>query len=193
MRRILDSGRSRWVVPVVLLAFVSGVMTDSDLRDVRKVLPDVPTAVVIACVIGGSAIAYLVLFYIFGWVATIVGRFLEGQGTVRDVRAALAWGLAPLLFSPIYNIPAAMMIHNMKLPEQGDKAALFDVISRGGCTYALLFALLDLAFRIWYIVVASATLGEAHRFSSWRGLGVFVIAAIIPIIIAAAAVLTLRM
>ncbi len=193
MRRILDSGGGRWAIPIILLGFVSGTLSDSDLKEVRKVLPDWPTAVIIVCVMLGAAIAYLVFFYIFGWIATGIGRFLEGKGPVHDVRAALAWGLAPLLLSPIYRIPAALMVHRMKMPTPDEKVALFEVISRGGCTFALLFAFLDFAVTIWYVVVASATLAEAHRFSSWRGFGVLAISAIIPVVIAAAAFLTLSM
>lgn len=192
MRRILDSGRGgRWVIPIVLLAFLSRSSSTTDVTKATAALSD--QSIVLLFVVGvvASLLVTLLLFYGIAWLATVVGRLLDGTGSARDVRMALGWSCAPLLWSLLFRIPAPILLRRMGVQETNDPAMLFEMISRGGCAIALVFLLLDVLFLIWYLVVASFTLAEAHKFSSGKGFAVLAISFLSPLIVVAAAVLTL--
>ena len=192
MRRILESGRGgRWVIPLVLFAFLSRSLSTTDLTKAKTALPDQPKVLLFAAIVLASVLVTLLLFYGFAWLVTIVGRLLDGSGTARDVRTAMAWGLAPLLWSLLYRIPGTILVWRMGVPETDDPVKLFEAISRAGCAVAIVFLTLDVVFLIWCLVVESCCLAEAHKFSPWKGFGVLAISFVAPVIVVAAAVLTL--
>jgi len=196
MRRILDSGRGgRWVIPLVLLALVARSLSTTDLTEARTALGTQSMVLLFSAIIIGSALLTLIFFYGFSWLATIVGRrLLDGSGNAPDVRIALAWGLVPLVWSLLYRIPATILAQRMKIPESADVgAAVFEAIERGGCAFVIVFLVLDVIFLIWYAIVASCCVAEAHGFSTWKGLAVLALLCVAPLVIIVAAALTLSM
>ena len=194
MREILDGPGGRAVLPLVALATVSGFFGNAN-QNVRTGLKAAPMPWLI--VIGAMAVAALVmflLFYVLSWIAHVAGRFLEGQGSYADVRAALAWGLAPAIFALLYRVPVALFgpSQNAEPVRIGDHFKFSPGLMSGGCLLGLLIGTLQLGVLVWCIVISSRTLGEAHRFSSWRGFGTLVIVGITPIVVMIAAFLSLR-
>lgn len=190
MREILDQPRDRMVLPLVLLAILSGYAGDIDRLEMDRVAQGLGQSwpMVIGIFILVTAIL-VALFYGFAWLAALIGRTLfEGTGTAREVRSALAWGGAPVIWALLYRIPMMTRAEGGKIElDQGlriDPGHLGD-----GCLFALLFGFLELVMLVWTFIVASQTLGEAHRFSGWRGLGTLVALLVTPVIVIIAAVL----
>jgi hypothetical protein len=195
MREILDGGADRMIVPLVLLACVSSLIGDAKGNVIAAMgAADLKTWLIVAGVIVAVMILAVLLFYVFAWMAYFAGRFLEGAGEVGAVRSALAWGLAPLVWAIVYRIPAAFFgpgrLAHMQAGSDAWRIQTGEL--GGGCVMAALFGVLELGFLVWWLVVASRTLAEGHRFSAWRGFGTLVIVGVTPIIIVLAAVLALR-
>src|SRR5215475_14342969 len=111
MRRILDSGADRWAMQVVILSAVCTSIGDSDIREVDKVLPGIrtmPLLAAIALAIIANAISWMVTWFVLSWIAGGIGKLLAGTATMSDVRAALAWCLAPAIWSPVFRVPFAI-------------------------------------------------------------------------------------
>jgi hypothetical protein len=194
MREILDGG-DRTIVPLVLLACVSSLIGDAK-GNIAAAMSGaglktwlIVTGTVVAVIIVG-----VLLFYLFAWMAYFAGRFLEGAGDAIAVRSAMAWGLAPLVWGLVYRIPRMWFAHGrMSYMQAGSDAWRIQTSELGGgCVMTALFGLLQLGFTAWWLVVASRTLAEAHRFSAWRGFGTLAILGVTPIIIVLAAVLAIR-
>jgi hypothetical protein len=188
MRRILDQPRDRMVIPLLLLAFLSAVFRDlslSGLRQAATTTSPLLLAVIITGVLMVVALVTLLLFVGLSWIVAGIGRFLGGQGRAREVRSAVAWGLAPFIWALLYRLPAAFF---QPASAEGRALELAELFEFGGAAFA--FALVEVLIIVWYLIVASATLGEAHRFSSWRGFATLMIALISPLILIVAAVLT---
>jgi len=155
----------------------------------------IKTWLIVAFVLVAVAIVMLLLFYLCSWIAYMAGKFLDGVGDPRAVRSAMAWGLAPLIWAVLYRVPAAIYgppkdFANFNVRQ--DTFRLQPGITSSSCLIALLLGTLELAMLVWYFVVASRTLAEAHRFNAWRGFGTLMIVAATPIIIAIAAVLAMH-
>lgn len=193
MRRILDAGRDRMIIPLVLLATVSAILGDVDrssLEAMRK-LPVHPALLIVGIVVGVSAF-FLLMFYVFTWIAYAMGRLLEGTATPREVRSAMAWGLAPVIWAILYRLPAVIlspgaMESRLRVNE---KQVSFNPDLMGmGCLGSVIFTALELTMIVWYCVVASNTLGEANRFSGGRGFATLALTGISPALIMIAAFL----
>lgn len=185
MRRVLETRGRRLVVPLVLLASFSAVLTRSnELFGATATLRAVNAAI--------NVVAWVILFHLFAWIALVAGRFLGGTGTARDVRAALAWGLVPLVWAIVYRLPVALFAGSARGGigfDIGDGGVRIGEITASGCVVPILLAVVELAVLVWSIVAASNTVAEAHRFSSLRGAATIGIAASAPVVIVIAAVL----
>ena len=191
MRRILDAGRDRMIIPLVLLTAISFVFGDADRASITNVDPAkrLQFVLIFCAVLLGVMLVTLLLFYLFSWAAFAIGRTMEGQGSAREVRSALAWGTVPIIWAMLYRIPVAIWFPAAKMQVGNAGHTRFTLNTGQGCVTVMILAALELAIVIWWLIVASNTLGEAHRFSSWRGLATILLTAITPIIIVIAAVL----
>lgn len=193
MRRILDAGRDRMIIPLVLLATVSAILGDVDrssLEAMRR-LPVHPALLVAGLFVGVSAF-FLLMFYVFSWIGYAMGRLLEGTATPREVRSAMAWGLAPVIWAILYRLPAVMLSPGAmeSRVRVNEKRLSFNPDLMGmGCLGSVIFTGLELTMIVWYCVVASNTLGEANRFSGGRGFATLVLTGISPALIMIAAFL----
>ena len=191
MREILDQPRDRMVLPLVLLVILSGYAGDLDRQEMNRVAQGLEQSwpVVIGILLLVTAIL-VALFYGFAWLAAFIGRKLfEGTATTREVRSALAWGGAPAIWALLYRIPVMTRAEGAKIElDQGLRIELGHL--GDGCLFALLVGFLELVTMVWTFTVASQTLGEAHRFSGWRGLGTLVAVFAVPVIVLIAAALS---
>jgi len=194
MREILDAPRDRTILLLVFLASLSALIGNGN-KSARGSLEQVRYQwwIILCAVIVGFLIMVL-LFYFFAWVAYMAGKFLEGTGSHADIRLALAWGLAPIIFALLWRLPARLF---GPAPETGVRLTegiwhIEQSRMSGGCLIALVFGVLELTLFLWYLVVGSRTIAEAHRFSAWRGFATLLIVAITPIVVTIAAVLSMR-
>ncbi len=195
IRRILDHAHDRWAVQIVLLAFVCASVNDSDIHRLGDVLPGLSLISQIALVTVALAVVamlWVLGLFLLAWIVTLVGHVLGGLGSVADVRAALAWGMVPVIWSVIYRIPLAMFKSRFHVgPHADPKTVLLDVIAHGGCAVAVIVLVLQLVMIVWCLFIGSSALGEAQRFSSWKGLANLALAIGLPVILLCGAVFTL--
>src|SRR5512140_563238 len=110
MRRVL-AGSDRWAPQVVVLAFLCASVGDPDIRRLSTVLPGLGLSAIAVVLLGlvVSAALWLVVWFVVSWLATMAGRWLGGLAPAADVRAALAWGMVPVIWSVVYRIPFALI------------------------------------------------------------------------------------
>jgi len=199
MRRILDdAGNRSWLV-MLLLGSISAGFGDFDRNGFGNIVlaakqHGIPAIVVIVAMILAVILSMSLIFYVFSWAAWGIGKAMEGTGSPADVRRAFAWGLAPIVWALLYRVPVALFWEravDAQISDRGSRLT-FDPGKLGdGCLMTLLVAVLELIAITWCIAVSSNTVGEAHRFSSWRGLATIVLTSIAPLILVAAAVLAM--
>jgi len=192
MRRILDGGPKRWTAEIVVLAVICASFADPDIRHLNEALPGFslgPTLAFVALVLLVLAVFWVLAVYAFAWLATFVGTKLDGRGPVPDVRAALAWGTVPMIWSIVYRIPIAFYRSRMEIHTGSRTQISIDLVQQGGCSLALIIIALQLTFDLWILFVVSSTVAEALHFETWKGLSTVAITAAVPVVIAIAAAL----
>ena len=194
MRRILDSGPDRWAIQIILLAFVCSSVSDVDTRRLSEALPSLKLpfvlAIVVLSILVGAA-GWVLALFLFSWIAAPVGRLMGGVGTAPEVRAALAWGMVPVIWSVLYRIPVA--VYQSRFPIRAHtnvREILVQFMAHGGCSLIVVLIACQILIAIWSLFVASSTLGEAHRFSTAQGFLNLIIAVALPVLVIGAAVFT---
>jgi len=193
MQRILASAH-RWSWEIAALACVCASVNDINVDAAAKELPGLRLGPGLALVALGlilGAIGWVISLYIVAWIATPVGRLLGGTGSVRDVRAALAWGLVPVIWSVVYRLPLTIFARNLhEGPQTDPRQLLMRFLSHGGCSVIVLYFFFQTLFAIASVVIGSFTVAEAQHFSTEKGFVNVVVAIVLPFLVIGAAVFT---
>jgi Yip1 domain len=194
MRAILDRPDRRGALAIVIAAIVSFSLRDLDVEGLAEAGASlgVPTAMLISILaIAGVVLVAMLFYFVVSAAAALVGRWmLGGTGSFRDVRHAVAWGLAPQVWALFFRLPALLLWPDAVATLRGGrgKIQLGDLeitpfFSPDVPIYqVVLIGLVELGFFIWYLIVGSQTLGEAQRFSSMRGFGNLLLAVVLPFV-----------
>ena len=200
MARILAAPERVWIA-IIVLATISAMVGDFDpngFNNLRRAAAssDIHPALIAAIGAGvfvATFLAAFLFFFIFSWGVWGLGNLMDGAGDARAVRRAVAWGLTPVVWALVYRVPAMFLTRfvSPELRASSTKLTLDPGRLGGGCLISVVFAALELAMVVWCVTVMSNTVGEAHRFSSWRGLATLLLTSIAPLIITIAAVLAM--
>jgi hypothetical protein len=190
MRRVLDSLPDDLAIPLIVLATFSQFIVDEDYTHLAAALDAVSAPVGGLIIVGVVALAgglTIALFYVFSLLVAQIGRLLGGSGTAQRVRSGLAWGTVPFAWALLFRAPARALGGEPLITavySRGNGASLLDSLNPdAGFFFPILtLVLLEAAAAIWYLVLSSKCVGEAHRFSAWRGLASLVLGIFIPLI-----------
>ncbi len=194
IRDILDSLPDDYAIPLVIGATLSQFLVEDDFDQLTAALRHVSINVGGLIVLGTTvliALFTIVVFYAFSYFASWVGRLIGGRGNAEQIRSALAWGSAPMVWAALYRIPVRMIWGAPVIDlvrSRDDGSGLLEAVSAAsvpsGAILAplLAFALLEATAAIWYLVLMSRCVGEAHAFSAWRGFASLALSIVVPII-----------
>jgi len=120
---------------------------------------------VISGLVGGLVGLYVYgfLFYFFGQ------RLFGGQTNYRDARMVYAWGLIPGAWTTLAILAVALLV--VVASATGSSVSIQLLL--------VTFGILGVVAAVWGLVVQAQALGEAHRFSAWRGLGTIIVSGLI--------------
>lgn len=114
------------------------------------------TAVVWVCM---SIFAGLFVLYVGGGLLKWTGGWLKGQGSHQDIRAAIAWAQIPIIVFFIIGM------------------LIFWIV--GGNWSSPVYATIFFIFSLWASIIFLCCLAEAHKFSFFKALMNYIIAAVI--------------
>lgn len=121
-------------------------------------------------------------FSIWAWIIYWTGRLFKGEGTIKDVRATVAWASVPTIVSDLVWIMSMMMFG----------AALFvtpdglnNQLAQNSTYLLLAFALIKVVMSVWTLVIGISALAEVQGFSILRAIGNIILGCIFTLIIAA--------
>lgn len=171
MRQILDTNPRTWVHALAMLGGISELL----VAPVPRPLADVSPAVMLAGKILCGILLGLIGLYLGSFLVWVTGRWIGGQGTFVDVRAASAWPNVLSLWGALLWLPLIAYLGMGAFTLHGE-SLLDDSV---GMMMLLPVQMIGLAIGVWRLVVALKCLGEAHRFSAWRALGAALIGGIL--------------
>lgn len=147
IRQILDEDYSYWVIRLAALTGLGHAL----IQATRLQALDGSASLFWAFVLG--PILGLIGLYLFGWLYGMVGGWLGGQAPTEHVRTAIAWSQLPFFIPFFLSLPALFLLQSQGLQ------IIFSMIVFFG----------SLISGLWSLFIGCQAIGEAHRFSGWRG------------------------
>jgi hypothetical protein len=120
-----------------------------------------------------------VFFSLWGWVVTLTGKWLKGQGHFKQVRAAYAWSCVPLLV----NIPLWFLLAFYFGAPLFSNFAETHVLTSAQVSMLFLVLIIRIAAAVWSLIVYIHMLAEVQQFSILRSIGNIVIASVVIAVI----------
>lgn len=115
-----------------------------------------------------SSLVVIVYLYIGAWAFRLVGSWLGGVGNFIGVKYAVGWSFYPFILVSLLSL-----LHATHLP----------------LWFHIVISSINLVLLVWGIVIKANLLGEAHKFSAWKGLVTLAIPAIFFILLASLVVI----
>lgn len=109
----------------------------------------------------GSILGLLAWVFVAS-IVTFVGRWLGGQGTVKEFLIATGISYIPIVLLLSLNIVDLLLL--------GENI----FITKGHALWLMFSGILASVVGVWNIVISLKSIGEAHRFSAWRALAFFI-------------------
>ena len=164
-----------YIVLLVLIASVFEVLDKAVTKELGDKIPT-PFIFLIAFVVGP-------IFGYIGWwigsgIAYLVGKWLGGQGTYRDLR--IVFGIVNIF----YIIGAVLWIPDLLIVG----SSIFTSYIEGGIgttIWLLISGLLTIIISIWAFIGMLFSVAEAHRFPVWKALITILIPSVILILFVA--------
>lgn len=159
LRGILSTNPRHFVLLLVLAAGIGTVC----MQGLRFWWPAYQAGALVLAVSAGVVLG-VVRLYFFGWWYRWIGSWLGGSAKAIEVRAAIAWAGLPTV--GLFGLWAVLAVLSPEATVTGG------VVTSG---VPVGFLLVSVVLWIWQAALSCHALGEAHQFSSWKGLGTLVI------------------
>lgn len=153
------------------LAIIAGIIRFLD-KAVSEYLGDtLPFLVVLIMALGVGTLLGFFSWWIMSGVSTLVGKWLRGTGTYKEMKIAIGISYIPFVVSGILYIFDLLFL----------RTALFkDVdLSVFQALWILFSASVSVVLSVWSFVVLVKAVAEAHRFSAWRGLATVILPSLV--------------
>ncbi|EXG83191.1 Yip1 family protein [Saccharibacillus sacchari] len=156
----------------LLLALIAGVFNALNTASTRNSGDTMTASGLAVSVLLGGVIGGLATYYIGAWLMKLVGGWLGGVGSTQDMRivSGRISGMLAIMVG-LFWIPELLIagMENFTYSTPNLDASMLRTL------LYLLFVLLESGFGIWSFVAVLHAAGEAHRFSAWKALLMFVI------------------
>lgn len=160
IRHLIDTSPKKIIIWLVIISGVLSAISTIGMIWLRY--PDRESAhhplFILATLVAG-AILGIIYLYFWGWLFSLTGNWIEGKGNFTQVKCAVGWSHWPFIIVNILNIISMLVVQTFWLQ--------------------VTFSILTLIAAIWWIVIFFNVLGEAHRFSAWKGVLAFLIAQVL--------------
>jgi len=171
-----NPNRSLWLLAAIY--GFSGILNAFQTAELGSRFP--AWALVLIAMIFSPLWGY-VLFSLWGWLVSVAGKLLKGEGSFGAVRAAYAWSCVPLAVNVVLWLLLVMVMGRQIFQNFVDSHLMSQA------QILILFVLLigKMAFVIWAIVLYLNALAEVQKFSILRAIGNVIIAGVMAGVILA--------
>lgn len=178
VRQQLDTDPAKHVLLVAALAGGVGQLSNALIADSPEIA--YRWGVMVGAAFGG-AIWSVVCLFLGAWLIGMTGRALGGVGNAAQCRTALGWSMIPTVWlfplhltvglGYLYFGPAALVSDAVGVPN-GAPALDPSIVPFAIIGITMLIGVVG----IWQFIIVCKSIGEAHQFSAWRGLGASMLA-----------------
>ena len=175
IQQIVDEDPKRFVLALAALGGFFEVLDRASARSMGDEF-ELPLILLIALILGplGGFLTLYVGGALIGW----TGRWIGGEASNLQIRAAIAWSSVPILWLSLLWIPELILfgeeMFTTEMPRiEANPSLAFLLVG---------IALVQLAGVVWFFVVYLKSLGQVQDFSAWKALGNVCLAALFIVV-----------
>jgi hypothetical protein len=186
MRHVLDH-EAEYTLQTYGIAATTGIANVLGSDFSRFFGSDIPTAAKFGLAVLVGPLLGLAGVFVGGFMSSVIGRMLGGEGTVEDLRPAMAWGVLPATMVAVLAVPPMVALTDILEPHLAGDAPLPGHLLLPSLAVLLAATMMVIGW-VWSLVTMTKCVAEAHRFSAWRALAIPFISALPFVILAAIAI-----
>ena len=169
---------------VVALAALGGVVQALSQASDHNLGDRVGLLVILAMVLIAGSIGGVIGVYLSAVLLRWTGKWIGGNASTVNLRAAVAWGYLPMIAAGALWIPMVLLLGREAFASQTPR-----LDQSGSLALAvLIIGVLMIIAAVWTTVVMLKAIGQVQGFSAWKALGNSLLAALVvavPIIVIA--------
>jgi Yip1 domain len=173
IRSIIEQDPTFRVLPI---AMVGGIVQALQIESLLSAGSQFSILVILLIAVVVGPPLGLILLYAGAWLVELSCRLFGGKANSRDVRAALAWSLVPVLATiPLGLVRIAILGRDMFI------LSGFDPFAHPILVYGT--GIPELVLSVWCLVVTVKTLGEVQRFTDLRAFNSMLLLLVPPVVL----------
>lgn len=171
---------SRPLRSALLLAIIASMFSALNTASTRSLGDEFSTLGLILSILVSGLVSGLLTYYVGSWLLKLVGGWLGGEGSIKDMRVVVGRisGMLGIMIGLLW-VPELLIAGRenfTSLTPNLDSSAIRTMLYLG-------FVVLEGILGFWAFVLILHAVGEAHRFSAWRALLMCIILGVVLILI----------
>jgi hypothetical protein len=181
IQRIVETDPEKHVAALAALGGVAQSLSEASGRNLGD---RVGLLVILVLVPIVGSIAGVIGLYLSAVILRWSGRWIGGNASTVNLRAAIAWGYVPVIAAGVLWIPMVLLLGREAFTSQTPHLDQSTDLALAVLVISVLFVVAA----VWTMVVMLKAIGQVQGFSAWKALGNSVLAGLIivvPIIVIA--------
>jgi hypothetical protein len=163
---------------ILLLAGLAGIADVLNTATLRSQGDKMSLAGILGIALIAGPVKGIIQLYIGGFLLRLTGRWIGGKADSETIRAALAWGSVPIVWSLLL-LPPELVIFGKEI----FTSATPGIDSSMALALAMIgFGLVEATVGIWCFVVIVKGLSEVQRFSSWKAVANIILSGLVIVV-----------
>lgn len=175
IQQIIDTDPERLVLVLAAITGISHTLDKASMKGAGDELAW-PVIIVVAAIVG--PIVGIIFLYISAALVRWTGKWIGGQASSKNVRAAYAWSSIPLIWALALWIPEVALFGQEIFATETPR-----VVANPHLQFLYLgFMLIEILIALWAIVVYLKCIGQVQGFSAWKALGNTILAVLVILV-----------
>lgn len=175
---------------ILLLLLLGGYIYAMNQASLKSMGDDYDMGTLFSLFALAAVLVAAVEYYVVAGIYYLLGKWIGGKGTLREVRLSVVYANIALIMAAITWIPLLLLFGKENFTSL---TPMMD--ANPNLLYTLvIISVIELVLGIWGMVIALKCMAEAHQFSAWKALGVILLgflAILVAIIVVAVIVVVL--
>lgn len=149
-------------VPVLLC--LGGIVRAIDRASMKGMGDKMSTITVLVMALVGGGLFGWITYYFYGWLLSVTGRWISGNGSAANFRTVIAWALIPSIFTLLLLLPELLIFgDDLFRSERTNTSTFHDVIW-------IVFGLLEAVLGTWTIVILVKGVSLVQNFAAGKAI-----------------------
>ncbi|MCB2409822.1 Yip1 family protein [Hymenobacter lucidus] len=158
---LLANHPDKYVLPLLVLGGITRAIDRASMKDMGDKMST--ATILLTAVLGGGLFGWL-SYYLYAWLLSTTGRWLQGTASSHKFRTVIAWALVPSVVSLALVLPEVVVFGEDLFKSEPENTSHFNNIMWG------VVSLLQATLGIWTIVILVKGTALVQNFTTGKAI-----------------------